>query len=195
MSEGEPVTARKGERHSMHEVAFWSHDAEKRGPGRPQIAPQSFLELAQGVRPQIKSRRGLQNAVYALHTMATVVDEPDCQWLIEDVSGRDTIRAELGRLADKEDLIAIAKMVCAGKPKARDAVRLIREYRLTQSGRRRTVAEPHSIRLAAVLGKVIEDYRTRYPDTTDLDVWDSIEQTCDALRAGEQSDAGDAAGE
>lgn len=189
------MTAREAERHGLHEAGFWDYDTEKRARGRPRAVPKLLLEYARSTQPDVRSRRGLQDVAYRHFAMGRIVDEPDCRWLMAEGSGRRTILTELGRIGDSDELVALAKAVCASKPKARDAVRVIRAHRLSLNSHGRAPAVSHTIRLADALCGVINDYRTRHPDTTGQDVWDSLENVRAAIQAVEQDAGGGAVGE
>jgi hypothetical protein len=72
-----------------------------------------------------------------------------------------TILIELGRIEDDEDLLAAARELCKRKPKVREAVALVRRWRL---GKARKPARPHDLMMQ--LARAIDRYRSLHPDAT-----------------------------
>jgi ATP-dependent helicase YprA (DUF1998 family) len=100
---------------------------------------------------------------------------------------RWTILAELGRIEDDADLLAVARVVCDAKPKARNAVRMVREWRLGRP------AQPRRD-LADELADTIDGYLARHPETPWAFVKESLATVYDAASAQEMSEAKPAGG-
>jgi hypothetical protein len=115
--------------------------SEKRKRGRPRLLHHALHEVfAQG--QQYASERTIQNTSYHIRAFGLLQDEPWAKWLVGDVSQegkpgqvRKTILAELGRLGDDEALRAVARHICERKPTTKDAVAMIRHYRLGRQPR------------------------------------------------------------
>ncbi len=72
-----------------------------------------------------------------------------------------TIIAELGRIKDKDDMKSAAKEICRLKPKTKDAVKMIRGWRLGRG--------PEVPSLEAMLHDTAEKYIEKYPNVTRKD--------------------------
>jgi hypothetical protein len=115
--------------------------SEKRKRGRPRLLHPALHEVfAQG--QQYASERTIQNASYHIRAFSLLQDEPWAKWLMGYVSQegkpgqiRKTILAELGRLREDEVLRAVARQICERKPTTKDAVAMIRHYRLGRQPR------------------------------------------------------------
>jgi hypothetical protein len=79
---------------------------------------------------------------------------------------RKTILAELGRIADKKNLIEAATEICLRKPKTQDAIKLIRGWRLGRAS--------DSVTLESTLRKAIENYIQKHNNVTDNDIYESL---------------------
>jgi hypothetical protein len=72
---------------------------------------------------------------------------------------RKMVLAELGRIEDEEEMLDLARELCERKPRVRDAVALIRRYRLERS--------PESRReLGETVASIILCYVAEHPEMT-----------------------------
>lgn len=146
---------------------------EKKKRGRPRLL---HPEDEKTYRRSMPSRdiRTLQNQDYEVRALSILglnkINPPDYPFLwLGDISKieneiserrfyRKTILAELGRIADNENLIEAAKEVCRLKPKTTEAIKMIREWRLGRPA--------VSTSLEMILRKAIEDYREKHSEIT-----------------------------
>ena len=100
--------------------------------GRPKVFDSSQTAMVQDIYPELKTNHSLQNRMYMLRSMNLLRNSPDYQWLWDRENHviRQTILAELGRIDRDEDLLSMARQICGLKPKARDAILIIRAGRL-----------------------------------------------------------------
>ncbi len=161
--------------------------AQRPRRGRPRLLS-PFLEA--GYRRALgrpATRRTVQNFAYfhrawdVLGLVTLPADSP-LHWLHDhDRDGRPratkhTILAELGRIEDEDELREAAGLICAMRPRTRQAVTYIRRWRI---GERRGSAP----QLAAELVRVVYDYLRRYPLTEPTDVQAALAAAWDDLRA------------
>jgi hypothetical protein len=112
----------------------------KRPRGRPKVFDSSQTAMVQQIYPDLKTNRSLQNRMYMVRAMNLLRDSSDCKWLLDRENHviRQTILAELGRIDQDEDLLTMARKVCELRPKARDAILIIRTWRKSK----RAVTQP-----------------------------------------------------
>lgn len=79
---------------------------------------------------------------------------------------RKTILAELGRIADDKNLIEAATEICRRKPTAREAIKMIRSWRLGRAS--------VPITLELILRQAIESYRKKLPEITNNEIYESL---------------------
>jgi hypothetical protein len=105
--------------------------------------------------------------------------EPSFTWLIdEDASApifRQTILAELGRIPDPDDMLAVARLICERKPKTRDAVATIRAYRM---GRRPKSSPAGLVRAVA---SAIREYVAGHSEITCVEIARTLRLIADAF--------------
>ncbi len=148
--------------------------------GRPRVIQgaelKSVVDLATG-NPNA-SERTRQNKFYQLRAM-NLLDlslDDGAEYLYPWIWGRPhepkpgdhkvrwTILAELGRIEDAETMRAVAARICELKPPTREALRMIRRFRIGG-------AKPgDSLELANELIATINDYMNRRPGLTFDDV-------------------------
>jgi hypothetical protein len=103
-----------------------SENTQRRG--RPRRVPDSIWARINQLEGTHTSHRHRANAIYGARTLHVLGDDPQFAWLTADRRG--TIVKELGRLYDDQDLIALALYLCKHRPSSRQAVALLRAYRL-----------------------------------------------------------------
>jgi hypothetical protein len=105
--------------------------------GRPRRLSDTSMALYRSTWPDRTDRHRL-NLHYATTAMVVLADDKRFAWLYdrkkmkagERNSWRPGILAELGRIADPDDLRMVAAQVCTMRPKTKIAVALIRRWRL-----------------------------------------------------------------
>jgi hypothetical protein len=96
---------------------------------------------------------------------------------------RTTILAELGRIDDNSAFISIARQLCRLKPKTRDAVMMVRRWRVGDK------AKPGSAdTLTDEMSRLVDNYRRRHPDITFSEMKAAINTTYRAVEYLEQEE-------
>lgn len=117
-----------------------SETVSKNKRGRPGAIPAELEGTVSWLAGPGASERTKQNAYYkvrAIHVLGKDND-PALKWLFDPVkinAGDETawkpgVLTELGRIEEEADLLAMAKEVAREKPKIKEAVSKIREFRL-----------------------------------------------------------------
>jgi len=119
--------------------------SEKGSRGRPpRFSPELMLQCeALGLFLNIHSRRGRINVMYGLRALKAVGNgkDPAFHWLANlELMGKGkpkawqaTILQELGRIDDPDDLRTVAARICELQPRVKDAVQMIRKWRIGRS--------------------------------------------------------------
>jgi hypothetical protein len=141
-------------------MSISADSAVKRERGRPRLLTDQAAALIRSLYGSLTPRR-MHEVYYEIRARRAIGEPapPEYAWLIgggRDAAYRRSILAALGRIEDRDLLLAVAKQVCVLKPKARDAVAMIRRARYGESP-----AEAGS--LARELLRVVDAYRVRYP--------------------------------
>jgi hypothetical protein len=101
--------------------------------------------MADGVLSGTKSRRQMQNRLYALRALErlgflgnhelkqALVERPALRWLVDEEGARWGILAELGRIRDLEKFDAAVAWVLEHQPRTKEAVARIRLFRTGKS--------------------------------------------------------------
>jgi hypothetical protein len=168
--------------------------SKKRGRGRPRVIDEVSRALYEGlgVFSNISTGRGRQDVYYrqraclALHITDPVASEP-FRWLAdidlmrggEGKGWRPSILTELGRIDDEDQLRAVALEVCERKPGTREAIALIRRWRLGREGKGGAADLEDEL-----VGRV-NDYLRRYPGTDWAVVLDALSKVY--IRVRDQS--------
>lgn len=147
-------------------------DSEKPKRGRPRITSAMDDAFFRHFFPGC-GRRTATNHCHMHRAMRLLGRNSEATWLYDaertvagEVKLRFTILAELGRIDDDDLLLEVAAELCRLKPKARDAIAMIRRLRGAQ-------CEPkysHTVALTYALLTTIEEYITRHEAT-----WDEVE--------------------
>lgn len=116
-----------------------SETDSKNKRGRPGLIPPELESTVSWLAGPGASERTKQNAWYKVRAIHVIGkdEDPALKWLFDAdkcAAGYDTwkpgILTELGRIEDEADLLAMAKHIAREKPKTKEAVSKIREYRL-----------------------------------------------------------------
>jgi hypothetical protein len=104
--------------------------SKKQKKGRPRLLNCDMEAILKSSFSENKTHRSLQNKFYLLRSFRLIKSDPALGWLYQEgESIRATILSELGRIDRDEDLLTLARELCALKPKTRDAIILIRTFR------------------------------------------------------------------
>jgi hypothetical protein len=156
--------------------------SEKRSRGRPRkLPPQQWALLYGDVALEAKTHRSKMNALYHAHAVGQFHDDPRFEWLLSDdatiKSGkghmRNVILQELGRIENETERAEVALFLCEQKPTVREAVSIIRRFRL---GR---LPQGTPEQLADVLRKALNEYVSTHEGIT----YDEMRAALSQLRA------------
>jgi hypothetical protein len=158
--------------------------SETRHGGRPRVLRPEDESFFRNQFPDVRTTWGRQNLHYRIAAISVLkrADEPErIAWLWDEAAimagtGRSqrTILQELGRIDDDDDLIAMARRIYELTPKTREAVGLIRRWRLQRDGQ----GEERCLILELL--NHIGDCIRRYPETD----WATIQSALQAVAAG-----------
>jgi len=151
--------------------------SEKRKRGRPRTFNPELEQLyeAAGLFVDKNTRRSRLNTMWRQQAWGILFNDaelvPRLTWLIENpesaseiVVKRFSVLSELGRIESPSAMKAIAIQLCELKPRARDAITMIRRYRLGRSA-----TGSHS-QLTELLERTINTYLTAHTEVTMQDV-------------------------
>jgi hypothetical protein len=111
--------------------------------------------------PEVQSTRHHDNLVWRQRAIAFLKDDLEFQWLcdfkaIAAGAGRrfwkPGILVELWRIQDIEDMKRVARIIVAKKPKTKEAVAMIRQWRLGEK------SEGDALTLMSALAKCLDSY-------------------------------------
>lgn len=139
-----------------------SKKAEDRKRGRPPLLPADVMAKLRARYPDVTTRRGLLNVYYRTEAMDVLHEDARFHWLTD--SGRPkwkaSILTELGRTGDVERMRIMAARICELKPRVKEAVAMIRGWRMGKKG------EGSAADLAAAVAGAIDLYLAGHPKTT-----------------------------
>jgi hypothetical protein len=152
-----------------------SQNPPRQHRGRPRKAQP--WEWALVVNTSGTSHRHKAGAIYEARALSSVRDDPRFAWLASDgatiMQGkghmRHTILTELGRIDDAQQREAMALYLCEHKPTTRQAVALIRQYRLG------TRPAGSLVQLAAVISRAIATYQAEHVPLSDAEVSQALQ--------------------
>lgn len=126
--------------------------------GRPRKYEDSQYEKLPTVA---QSRRGKQNGIMRANAITELMV---FGWDVEKIKAIPlSVWAELGRLADRGMIVAMAEHILETGMRRKAAVDLVHRFRL---GNR----EPNQLQLIVALRKTLEQFKRRYPTTTREDM-------------------------
>jgi hypothetical protein len=145
-------------------MAISENFSKKRG--RPRLLEPGILKVVSAAT-DAHSLRHKQDVHYRLRALGVLLDDSRFIWLCDGErmraglshSYRPTILAALGRIADEADMRDVALELCETKPKARDAIQIVRRWRL---GDRKP---GDALQLANEIVGTINGYLSRHPTT------------------------------
>ncbi len=150
--------------------------SEKRKRGRPPtFSPELRARIAHWYS-DIKSHRGITDAMYRLRALGLLTDDARFKWLVDKdkmIAGepnawKPSILAELGRISDEETLKVVALRVCEVKPKTKDAIAEIRRFRTGKT------AAGNASDLYSALATRMNDYIQQHPGMPLSEVDDAV---------------------
>ena len=160
--------------------------SEKPKRGRPRAFSETMEHAYQayGLFTDTKTRRGRVNICYRQHALYVIKGDPRLAWLFdselirtqEHAPFRRTILTELGRIPNDEDLRAVALRICELKPTTKEAVAMIRRFRLG----RPAVGSVEG--LWDVLARTINEYQASHPEITRTEMLRALEIVSDLIR-------------
>src|SRR5262249_50552009 len=128
----------------------------RRSRGRPRKAEGSMWDLVTQIEGRHTSHRHRADFIYGVRAVQVLRDDPRCAWLLR--ARGTTITNALGRIDDDQNLIAMALYLCEYQPSTRQAVALIREFRLA------TRPPGTTDGLQATLEKALDTYMATHAD-------------------------------
>jgi len=146
---------------------------------------------------EVKTRRGIQNVAAMITAIGALKDEsadrinftmrPEYQWLgpgdLIHAGGRSLrtlLLQEIGRFPDTESMREAARWVCEHKPTAKKGTAILREWRLTLTGRK--AREYTETEVAENLLAAVNERLSQYPQTAWEAVAHGLELLCVVLR-------------
>jgi hypothetical protein len=114
------------------------------------------------------SRRGRQDRLYQIRAIGALADDRAFWWLCstrEEIDAgtghcRHAMLAELGRFVDAKEMRAAARLICQAKPRARDAMVMLRRWRTGKE------APGDAGGLRDALLRCIQEYLRQHPSVT-----------------------------
>jgi hypothetical protein len=154
----------------------------KKKRGRPRRFTSEWAEFQRSICCDVETERGNQDILYR-QTCLAVLDDGDYGYIFnkEDMivgknTWRPTLMTELGRIDDDDEMRKIARRICEIKPKTtREAVYMVRRYRLGQSG------EGNCLDLTIKIGNTVNEYWKRFPKTTIRQVVTALQNVMDEV--------------
>lgn len=143
--------------------------------GRPPVFAEYEKSIAKSWFPEVTTDRGVANICYQQRALCLLKNDPRFFWLGVDeaavmagkVKLRSTILQELGRIADEDTLRDAAEQICRLRPKARQAIAMIRAFRGVQR-------DGNALDLANVLVQVVNQYLDSHRTMAKADVGAAI---------------------
>jgi len=150
----------------------FSNNQHKGARGRPRVLSVDYEKMIEqhGLFEGNFSRRGRINVFYRQRALTCLIYQNEeeaglFEWIADGEamkrgaakSWRQTILCELGRITDEVAMRSIAKQLCELKPKTRDAVIMIRQYRTGK----KSVGSVDS--LVNEICQKLDDYKQRHP--------------------------------
>lgn len=154
-----------------------SENPGRRKRGRPKVHPEVVMSYLGALHPEVRTERHRSNIAYRFRAIRVLKDDPAFTWLCDyaamargdDGAWKPGILAELGRVEDEQDMRSLARQLCELRPRAKNAVLMIRRWRTGRAPR----GDP--INLTSVILKAIDDYRLRHEGVSDQLVLASLE--------------------
>ena len=150
--------------------------SEKPKRGRPPAFPPELEAGYDGLAlfDGIHSRRGRVNVYYRMQALRALKGIPGVEWVYDEARARagepgawrQTILIELGRIRDPDAIRKVARQLCELKPTTREAVAMVRRWRLDQP-----LSAGDADQLQEHLRNALNDYITRHPAMPLAEAW------------------------
>jgi len=168
----------------MSVAALTETVSEKRRRGRPRLLTPRERGSLRNLFPDNTTERSLQDIDYRLRAIGLLKEQAEFAWLYDPQRVRagekrcwkPLILTELGRIADDEELLTAAREVCRLKPKAHDAARIVRRFRI---GREPAASTG---KLASAIIKAVNAYNHSHDGLTWEMLDDAFTVALDAFR-------------
>ncbi len=170
----------------MSGALFSAESAENRRRGRPPVIPELHEALYRSQYGDMPRRKMLERhyEIRALRTLGNG-NQAEFRWLFGDgteTNYRQSVLAALGRIEDRDILLTVARQICEMKPKARNAVAMIRRVRRGDS-------PVKCGGLAHELIRTVNDYLVRHPSMSWDGVRAELEQALDMVEESARLEA------
>jgi len=142
--------------------------SEKRRRGRPRLTNAALDDILKFIGPDIQTRRGLLNVFYRQLALDVLQLDPRFAWVADGTKMKAGVRGawkpgiltELGRIRDADTMRAVAFRICELRPKTKEAVAIIRRFRLGRESRGNYLA------LWTCLARALDGYVDAHPSTS-----------------------------
>lgn len=162
-----------------------------RGRGRPRTILDDDLTIARYVAEPKTTLRHLHNVHYRTRAIRFLAEDPSFSWVCDGPAmqagkahaWKPTILSELGRIANLDDMRAVAKELCQKRPKTKDAVAMIRRFRTGVN------SQGDVLKLAETLERTINDYLQHHPAMSWKDIRAALVDVLEAVHDTEEQEA------
>lgn len=153
--------------HNGETPAISESASKKRKRGRPKVMSPEMQKLTDFLSPDVRTQRGKQNVYYRNLASSILYEDKRFSWLADGDkmeagiigSWKPGILSELGRIIDLDDMKAVALRLCELKPKTKEAIAMIRGFRLGRT------TKPDYMKLLIHLENSYNAYVRLHPDT------------------------------
>jgi len=141
--------------------------SEKRKRGRPPVFDPGYRAAIGSLFNEVKTHRGKTDCLYRQRAFNLLEKDGRFAWVADGAKARagspdawkPSILVELGRIPNDEDLKAVALRICELNPKTKEAVAMIRRFRLGRE------PEGNYLKLFAALESALNAYLSAHPST------------------------------
>jgi hypothetical protein len=160
--------------------------SEKRRRGRPPVFDPGYRAAIGSLFNEVKTHRGKTDCLYRQRAFNLLEKDGRFAWVADGAKARSgspdawkpSILVELGRIPNDEDLKVIALRICELKPKTKEAVSMIRRFRLGRE------PKPDYLKLWRHLAAAVDAYRGRHPSTPKDDLIRALRDVADCIEGG-----------
>jgi len=157
--------------------------SQKRKRGRPPVFDPGYRAAMKTIFPDIKTHRGMTDSLYRGRAINLLTKDGRFAWVADGArmkagapgAWKPSILVELGRIPNDEDLKAVALRICELKPKTKEAVAMIRRFRLGRE------AEGGYLKLFQHLAAAVDAYREGHPSTPKDDLIRALRDVADCI--------------
>ena len=165
----------------------------KRKRGRPPVYDHDRIrDHLRAAFPEVQSTRHRDNLVWRQRAIGFLKDDAEFKWICDfkamaagvgRKSWKPGILVELGRIQDIEEMKQLARIIVAKKPKTKEAVAMIRQWRLGE----KPEGDAHS--LLSVLAKRLDSYVSTHV-VTEREIVFAIENLLSIVRESQGEETG-----